>query len=392
MTGPWGPRPERDLAKARKRWSRRVESLDSGPGPFGLHPPPGPAPIEEATETLRREPNAARRADPLKRTDFFAAKRENERKTFWLCATLILIGGLLGYAIGLAYGLLSAQQADPARLDWTGMLSSREPLYGAGLVLIVSIVWTMIALTFGDRMVVAMAGAKFVERDAEPMLHNVVEEMAIASGLPAPRVAVIETPALNAFATGLDPEKAVIGVTRGLLDALDRDELQGVIGHEMAHIANDDILYATAVGVMVGLIVLISDMLLRSLRFMRFGGGRRGGRGGGGGGALAILAIVILVLAAILAPVAAMLVRFAVSRQREYLADATSVQFTRNPHGLIGALAKIAGSTEKFGHHNRAIQHLFISNPERSFSEDAFSLWATHPSPKLRIQRLRELG
>jgi heat shock protein HtpX len=235
-----------------------------------------------------------------------------------------------------------------------------------------------------------MAGGKFVDRDAEPVLYNVAEEMAIASGLPVPRIAVIETPALNAFATGLDPEKAVIGVTRGLLDKLNRAELQGVVGHEMAHVANNDILYATAVGVMVGLIVLISDMLLRSVRFMG-SGGRRSGSGKGGGG-LAILAIGILVVAAILAPIAAMLVQFAISRQREYLADATSVQFTRNPHGLIGALAKIAGSTEKFDHRNRAIQHLFISNPERSFSETASSLWATHPHPNLRIERLRELG
>jgi len=387
-TGPWGKRPARDLEKARERWSRRAESLDKGPGPFGQRPH-GPPPVEEAAETLRREPAAARRADPLKRTDFFAAKRENERKTFWLCATLILIGGLLGYAIGFAYALFEAQQTGAATIDWLGLLSAPPPLYGAALVVIVSCIWTMIALMFGDRMVVAMAGAKFVDRDAEPMLHNVVEEMAIASGLPAPRVAVIETPALNAFATGLDPEKAIIGVTRGLLDTLTREELQGVVGHEMAHIANDDILYATAVGVMVGLIVLISDMLWRSVRFARFGG-RRGGRGGGG--ALVILAIVIVVIAAILAPIAAMLVQFAVSRQREYLADATSVQFTRNPRGLIGALTKIAASTAKFDHQNRAIQHLFISNPEHSFSEDSWSLFATHPHPRLRIERLRELG
>ena len=376
MTGPWGPRPERDLAKARRRWTRRAESLDAGKGPFGLHPPPGPSPVEQAAETLRREPEAARRADPLKRTDFFAAKRENERKTLWLCIALILIGAMLGYAIGFAHALLTIGEAAATRIDWVGLLYSPGPIYGAGLVLIFSVVWTMIALTFGDRMVVAMAGARFVDRAAEPVLHNVVEEMAIASGL-------------NAFATGLDPEKAVIGVTRGLLDKLNRAELQGVIGHEMAHIANNDILYATAVGVMVGLIVLISDMLWRSLRYVRFGGGRRGGKGGG---ALAILAIAVLLVAAILAPIAAMLVQFAVSRQREYLADATSVQFTRNPHGLIGALRKIADSTEKFDSRNRAIQHIFISNPEHSFSENASSLWATHPHPELRIRRLRELG
>jgi len=389
MSGPWGPRPQQDLEKARRRWARRAASLGSGPGPFG-DPPHGPPPVEEAAEILRRDPEAARRADPVKRTDFFAAKRENERKTLWLCIALILIGGILGYAIGLAYSLLTLPEAQAANPDWISLLRSEGPLYGAGFVLIVSLVWTMIALTFGDRMVVAMAGARFVDREAEPVLHNVVEEMAIASGLPAPRIAVIETPALNAFATGLDPDKAVVGVTRGLLENLSREELQGVIGHEMAHIANDDILYATAVGVMVGLIVLISDMLMRSLRFMRLGGGGKGG--GRGGGGLAILAIVILVVAAILAPIAAMLVQFAVSRQREYLADATSVQFTRNPHGLIGALRKISESTEKFDHHNRAIQHIFISNPEHSFSEEALSLWATHPSPKLRIERLRELG
>ncbi|HIC81951.1 MAG TPA: zinc metalloprotease HtpX, partial [Kiloniellaceae bacterium] len=139
----------------------------------------------------------------------------------------------------------------------------------------------LVALTRGDRIVLGLAGARVVSDDEAPQLHNVVEEMALAAGLPKPRVAVIDTPALNAFATGLKPENAAIAVTRGLLDTLDRSELQGVVAHEMSHIGNNDILYATAVGVLVGLIALVSDAALRSLRFAGRGAGRgRGGRKG----------------------------------------------------------------------------------------------------------------
>jgi heat shock protein HtpX len=236
---------------------------------------------------------------------------------------------------------------------------------------------------------VGLTGARAVTPDEEPVLHNVVEEMAIASGSPKPRVVVIETDAMNAFATGMKPERSALGVTRGLLKGLTRDELQGVIGHEMSHIANWDTRYMTAVAILVGLIVLVADGVRRSLFYGSLGGGgrRRGDRRGSMGPL-----IVILLVFSILAPIAAMMVRFAVSRQREYLADATSVRFTRNPVGLIRALQKLEATAEPFRGANRATQHMFIVNPFRNFDETASALTATHPPIAKRIARLQNLG
>jgi heat shock protein HtpX len=166
------------------------------------------------------------------------------------------------------------------------------------------------------------------------------------------------------------------------MDSLSRSELQGVVGHEMSHIGNNDILYATAVGVLVGLIALVSDAALRSLRFSGRGGGRKKGAG---------IAIVVLLVFAILAPLAARLVQMAISRQREYMADATAVKLTRNPLGLIGALEKIADSQVPYEGANRAIQHLYISNPVKRFKRGARALFSTHPAVADRIARLRSL-
>ena len=205
----------------------------------------------------------------------------------------------------------------------------------------------------------------------------------------------MESAALNAFATGLSPQKSAITVTRGLLNALNREQLQGVVAHEMGHVLNLDTRYMVAVGIMVGLIALVSDVALRSMRFGSFrssGSSRRDSDSKGGGGA-AIIVFVIMIVFLILAPIAAQLVRFAVSRQREYLADATSVQLTRNPVGLIGALEVLdAGNTNGPEIGNRATQHLFIVNPLKNFGEKTAALFATHPSIAERIQRLQNLG
>ena len=220
------------------------------------------------------------------------------------------------------------------------------------------------------------------------MLHNVVEEMALAAGLPKPRVAIVETDALNAFATGTKPEHAAIAVTRGLMNRLDRDELQGVVAHEMGHVANNDILYMTAVGVLVGLIVVVSDLALRSTRVM----GRSSQSDRKGGGGIAIVAVVVLVAVGLLSPIAATLVQMAVSRQREYLADATAVKLTRNPAGLIGALRKLDQAPVRWDNASKAVQHLFIVNPFKKFGESASALMSTHPSVEQRVARLQDLG
>jgi heat shock protein HtpX len=185
----------------------------------------------------------------------------------------------------------------------------------------------------------------------------------------------------------MNPARSTIGVTRGLLVALNREELQGVIGHEMGHIVNWDIRYATAVGVIVGLIALVSDGALRSLRFS---GRSQNSNSRAGGGAVVIM-LFLLVFAA-LAPLFSRLVQMAVSRQREFLADATSVRLTRHPEGLISALGKLALNAKPFDGANRATQHMFIVNPFRNFSERASSLMATHPPLELRIRRLQNLG
>jgi len=330
----------------------------------------------------------------LARTDFYAAIQRNERNTFWLCLVMLLIGAGFGYVLGWAAEFI--QRGGPGRdavsSPWELFIApSAWGLGVAGAMTLLSVIWILVALLFGDRILLGMTGAEEVTAEQEAQLHNVVEEMAIAAGLPKPRVFVIETPALNAFATGLKPEKSAVAVTRGLLGKLQRRELQGVVAHEMGHIANNDVLYATAIGVVVGLIALVTDTVLRGFRYGRLGGSRRRGGGKGGGGAVALVLLVVLVVA-ILAPLAAKLVQMAISREREYLADATAVRLTRSPLGLIEALEKIDGSGERFEGANRATQHLFIANPLRKFSERSKALFSTHPPMPERIARLRNLG
>lgn len=338
-----------------------------------------------------------RPGDGLLSTDFRGAIRTNRRYTRILCLLLILLGAAIGYVGGWGFEIMAGQPDAydthaPGQFPAPSLLSSAWGLRGAVFMLLFGAIWTLVAIFFGDRMVVALAGATDASADGDAMLHNVVEEMAIASGLPKPRVVIVETPALNAFATGRSPEKATLGVTRGLIEKLDRSELQGVIGHEMAHIANNDILYATAVGVIVGMIVLTADLARVLARGMVYSGRhsrrRSGGRGGGG---TVILALIVFVVFSVLAPLAAKMVQMAISRQREYLADATSVLFTRNPRGLIDALGKIEQSGERYEGASRAIQHLFIANPLRNFPETAGALFSTHPALSLRIRRLRGL-
>jgi heat shock protein HtpX len=312
-----------------------------------------------------------------------AAARANQKATRRLITLLMMILAMLGYLLGWSLQLLTGYL--PESLDSVWFVSPWG-VWGALGLFAFGVVWSWVAFSQGDRIVLRLTGAEQVSADDEPVLHNVVEEMAIAAGIRKPRLFVIETRALNAFATGMSPAHSAIGVTRGLLETLNREELQGVIGHEMGHIVNWDIRYATAVGVIVGLIALVSDGALRSLYFS--GRSRNSGKGGSG----AIFIMLALIAFAALAPLFAFLVQMAVSRQREFLADATSVRLTRHPEGLIAALEKLATSTETFKGANRATQHMFIVNPFRNFEEHASRLSATHPPLALRINRLRNLG
>jgi heat shock protein HtpX len=312
-------------------------------------------------------------------TDFVSAQKVNRRNTLVLLIALTALAALLGYMIGW---VLETESSDAVPL------LSKGGVAVAALMAAVSVGWSAISLAFGDKMVLAMANAKQIDKADAPQLYNVVEEMAIAAGVPMPKVMVLETDALNAFATGSKPGKGTIVVTRGLLNALSRDELQGVVAHEMSHLANLDTRYMVVVGVTVGLIALVCDMLLRSLAWGR--GSRSSSSDKKGGGA--VILIILLIVVAILAPIAAKFVQMAVSRQREYLADATSVQFSRNPNGLISALGKLAEKAEPFPGVSRATQHLFIVNPVQTFTAKSSALLATHPDIEDRIARLRNLG
>jgi len=312
-------------------------------------------------------------------TDFVSAQKVNRRNTLVLLAALTALAALVGYVIGWLLES-EASSAVPA--------FSQAGVAAAGLMAAVSVGWSGLSLAFGDKMVLAMANTKEIDKADAPQLYNVVEEMAIAAGVPMPKVMVLETDALNAFATGNKPGNGTIAVTRGLVNSLSRDELQGVVAHEMSHLANLDTRYMVVVGVTVGLIALVCDMLLRSLAWGR---GNRSSSSDKKGGGAAIL-IILLIVVAILAPIAAKFVQMAVSRQREYLADATSVQFTRNPSGLISALGKLAEKAEPFPGVSRATQHLFIVNPVQTFTAKSSALLATHPDIADRIARLRNLG
>lgn len=313
-------------------------------------------------------------------TNFVAAQQANRRNTALLLAGLTLLAALFGYLIG--WVVQSEVTDDVAAVSSAGLAI-------AGAMAAASLGWSAISLAFGNRIVNAMAEAREIAKSDAPQLFNVVEEMSIAAGLPMPTVRIMETDAMNAFASGTSLSNASIAVTRGLLDTLNRDELQGVVAHEMAHIANLDTRYMTVVGVTVGLIALVADIILRTLRWGSLGGSRRDGdRKGGGAGLL----IVVLIVVAIVAPIAAKAVQMAVSRQREYLADATAVQFTRNPNGLISALTRLAAAAAPFPGASRATQHLFIVNPIQTFTAKSPAIFATHPDIADRIGRLRNLG
>jgi heat shock protein HtpX len=251
--------------------------------------------------------------------------------------------------------------------------------------------WGLVTLYAGAAILAAFVGSRPADpsRPAEKILLDVVEEMAVAAGLPKPRAMVVDTPALNAFASGYDPDHAMITATSGILEACNREELQGVIGHEMSHVLDFDVRYATVVAAMAGVAVLIQHLLLDVLRWSAFSS-RGGGRDNSGGARLALTLVVLVVvgIVAIVAPLAAKLVQLAISRQREYLADASSVKLTRDPAGLIHALQRLQQSDTALARGSSPVSALCIA-PVRSSFENMF---ATHPPLAERIARLQNLG
>jgi heat shock protein HtpX len=305
-------------------------------------------------------------------TTFYREIDRNRRRSWLLVFAVIVVLGLLGGAIGYASGF-----------GWGGVV----------MALLLGGAMSVGSYFAGDSLVMATSGAREIPRGEPPeryrQLVNVVEEMRLAGGLPPPRLWVIDDSAPNAFATGRDPDHASVAVTTGLLDKLDREELQGVIGHEMSHIGNLDIRFTLLVGVLVGSIALLADWFLR---FTFWGGGRRGNNDRNGGGGAAAVIFVIAILLAVVAPLIGRLVQAAVSRSRESLADATAVDLTRNPVGLARALRRISDDPEVLEVANRATQHLYIVNPIKSFEERAKSLWDTHPPIGERIRALEAIA
>lgn len=259
-----------------------------------------------------------------------------------------------------------------------------------GLVLAVIVSMAMAAAGYysSDKVVLAISRARPVTKDEYPYLYNVVEGLAIAAGLPTPRCYVIDDKAPNAFATGRNPDHAVICVTTGILEKLNRVELEGVIAHEMSHIKNFDIRLQTVVVVMAGIVALLSDWMLRS--FFWGGGRRRGSRDSRGGGAGAILVIVGLLLA-LLSPLIATIIQLTVSRKREFLADASGAMLTRYPAGLASALRKISADTEPLKEANKATAHLYIVNPLKNIKGGVNKLFSTHPPVEERIAALEKM-
>jgi heat shock protein HtpX len=290
----------------------------------------------------------------------------NKRDSILLVAVIVLVLLTLGFAIGVAYFR-----------TYTGGIGL------LGVFGVVAIVWSLIGYYGGSGIVLAASRAQRITRDQAPIFWDVVEEMSVAAGIPMPAVYVINDPAPNAFATGRDPKHAAVAATAGLLQMMSRDELQGVIAHEMSHVRNFDIRFATLVGVLVGMIALIADFFLRST-FLGFG--RRENNSGGGAGAIFFL---IAILLAVLAPFFALMVQMAVSRHREYLADASGVELTRNPLGLAHALQKIAGDPRSLRVATRATAHLYIANPLKGKKDkESAGLFDTHPPIQKRIEIL----
>ena len=303
---------------------------------------------------------------------FYSQIATNKRQSILLAVILGLILGVFGFSIGIALGGSAS----------TGVIAT---LIAVGLAVLLSLG----SYFGGDQLVLATSKAREVDPAAAPQLMNVVQEIAIAANIPMPKVYVIDDSAPNAFATGRDPQHASVAVTSGLLDKMDREELQGVLGHELSHVRNYDIRFTLLVGVLVGSVALLSDFFLRYTFW--FGGGRRDDREEGGGGGIQAVFMIVALIMAVLAPIASSLVQLAVSRQREYLADASSVELTRNPHGLERALATIASDKEVLEVASRATQHLYFTNPIKKFEARSAGLMSTHPPIVDRINRLREL-
>ena len=293
--------------------------------------------------------------------NFRALQSANKGKTYFLLASMGLLTWLVTYAAMTYFGVGTASTMVPMAVGFA--------LFG---------VWG--SYYGSDKLVLTMTGAKLITREDAPELFNVIEEVVIASGLPMPKVAIVEDTAPNAFATGRDPDHALIAFTTRILDVMDRDELQGVIAHELAHVANRDTLVSAVAATTAGAIAILSDFLMR---MMFFGGGRDRERNSNP------LALVLSLVVLLLAPIAAIMLKSAISRKRESLADATAVSFTRNPAGLRKALEVLASDTTVVRQKSNAVAHIWIESPLDG--QTVSKMFSTHPPIQERIATLRAM-
>jgi heat shock protein HtpX len=295
-------------------------------------------------------------------SDFRAAQSANKGKTYFLLASMGVLTWLVAYAALTYFGVGTASAIVPIAVG-ISLIGVWGSYYGS------------------DKLVLTMTGAKLIQREDAPELFNLIEEIVIASGLPMPKVAIVEDTAPNAFATGRDPEHALIAFTTRILEVMDRDELQGVIAHELSHVANRDTLVSAVAATTAGAIAILSDFMAR----MMFFGGGRDRRDGNSNPLLLVVSLFIMILA----PMAAMLLKSAISRKRESLADATAVSFTRNPAGLRKALEVLAADSTVVRQKSNAVAHIWIESPldGKSLSK----LFSTHPPIEERIATLRAM-
>ena len=293
----------------------------------------------------------------------YTHKDQNIRKTWFLMTTFFLVVILIGWGVSYYFN-------SPILL-----------IIAVGIAIFMNVT----SYWFSDKLVVAMTGAKELSDSGEgAQLHNIVENLAITAGLPKPKIYIVNDPAPNAFATGRDPEHAVVAVTTGLLQILNKAELEGVLAHELSHVGNRDMLVSTVAVVLVGFVAIIADIFLRTAHMGSFGGDNKDSRA-------AIFFFVFAIVAAILAPIAAQLIQLAISRKREFLADASGALLTRYPEGLASALQKISQYSRPMQKANHATAHLFIANPfaGKDLKSSITRLFSTHPPVEDRVKALR---
>lgn len=295
-------------------------------------------------------------------SNFRSAEGANKRKTYLLLAAMGSLTWLVAYAALTYFGAGTTSFIVPIAVG-ISLIGVWGSYYGS------------------DKLVLKMTGAQLISREDNPELFNLVEEVVIASGLPMPKVAIVQDGAPNAFATGRDPEHALIAFTTRMLEVMDRDELQGVIAHEMAHVANRDTLVSAVAATTAGAIAILSDFMARMIFF----GGGRDRRGGNANPILLVISLAIMILA----PMAALLLRSAISRRRESLADATAVSFTRNPAGLRRALETLAIDSTVVRQRSNAVAHIWIESPLDG--KAVSKLFSTHPPIEERIETLRAM-